>query len=102
LVIGEDVAATPTDAEAVQRGQHEVGRLPVLLRPARYHEVVVRRAAIPSGVEGACEQVAAVRLHGVPQPPAIAPPPPAKEGVRSDAALGQQSFSWFSAASKAS
>src|SRR5262249_44302312 len=60
LVIGEKIAVTAANGEAVERGEHKVGGLPILLGPAAHYEVVERRAVGAPGVEGAGEQVPAV------------------------------------------
>src|SRR5262249_59459699 len=79
LVIGEQIAVTAANGEAVERGEHKVGRLPILLGPAAHYEVVERRAVGAPRVEGAGEQVPAVGLHGVEERPAGAPAHPGGE-----------------------
>src|SRR5262249_4767561 len=96
LVIGEQIAVTAANGEAVERGEHKVGGLPILLGPAAHYEVVERRAVGAPGVEGAGEQVLAVGL------PAVEPAQPAEELRRSDDPVAAAGLSHQSASSSAS
>src|SRR5262249_24324542 len=102
LVIGEQIAVTAANGEAVERGEHKVGGLPILLGPAAHYEVVERRAVGAPGVEGSGEQVPAVGLHGVEERPAVEAAQPAEELRRRDDAVAAAGLSHQSASSSAS
>ncbi len=69
LVVRQDERHVPLqgapDHGAVERPATKIGGFVVLLRPSRYHHVVLGRAVRSASVERLAKDFAAVRLHGV-------------------------------------
>ena len=73
LVIGQNEPVAFADHEAIERGEHEVGRFEVLLGPAGHHEVVERHAVRTQRVESPRQQLTTIWFHGVEQRTPVEP-----------------------------